>query len=835
MKKIPEFFTGNILGFLSKKIRQLDLPRLGLVPGIVCLFSFVAAAFVIVTNMDSGTDRLGDFSDFEVGKVADRDIIAEYSLSYIDKEATRLRMEAQESLIPAVFRYSDSIENEVLQSWNEFCDRADELAEEGLSAASIRLAIQSEFPGYFTTPVLDAYFASPHRAQFREYGVEALNTVLEKGIFELHGVGIERHNPDMVELLVFRGDRTERERVSFSSIVSLDGVAEAIALTVENTERPSDFIAIAPALLTPFVQVNAFFSREDTEVRIAEAMERVAAVIKVIEKGKRIIRKGFVITKEEMLDLMALNESVPKKDPRSAIGLVLLLALLYVLFILMQSKLILGRDLSSSESCLLFILVCLYLAGAGFTKNVAPPLTNSPVALFFPTALMVMIPAVFMGHLLALIMALALPLGACFAGFYDIPSYIFALISGVAASAVLRGAQTRMDLIKAGLTIAAVNCLAVIVILLMSASALADYPRVLFWAALNGIVSGMLILGVLPPLEHALNAATVFRLIELSDLNAPVLRKLFTAASGTYSHSIMVANLAEQACQDIGANTLLARVGAYYHDIGKMDNPDYFIENQTDYNRHDDLNPRLSVTVIRSHVKLGVEKARSLGLPANVIDIIAEHHGNSVIQWFYKKASEQEEQVSSDDFSYPGPPPRTRESAVVMLADVTEAAVRTLVKPTVAKMEKFIQQLIDDKVKYEQLSQSELTFRDLETIKNAFVRVLAGYYHSRIEYPKMGSEKNDEEKNGVDKNGAEEAVVEKKAPEKKVPDKTGPEKNGAEETVVEKKAPEKKRPDKNGAEEAAVEKKAPEKKRPDKIGSGKAGANKAAVDSREGD
>jgi len=175
-----------------------------------------------------------------------------------------------------------------------------------------------------------------------------------------------------------------------------------------------------------------------------------------------------------------------------------------------------------------------------------------------------------------------------------------------------------------------------------------------------------------------------------------------------------------------------------------MDNPDYFVENQTDHNRHDTINPRLSATVIRSHVKLGVEKARSLGLPADVINIIAEHHGNSLIMWFYKKATEQEDQVNSEDFCYPGTPPRSKESAVVMLADVAEAAVRTLVKPTVAKMEKFIQQLIDNKVEFGQLAQSDLTFRDLELIKNAFVKALAGYYHSRIEYPKIGAETKEE-------------------------------------------------------------------------------------------
>jgi putative nucleotidyltransferase with HDIG domain len=320
---------------------------------------------------------------------------------------------------------------------------------------------------------------------------------------------------------------------------------------------------------------------------------------------------------------------------------------------------------------------------------------------------------------------------------------------------VLRGAEKRMDIIKAALIIAAANCLAIIVLLLARNAGIGDYPSLLFWAALNGIVSGMLVLGVLPPLEHALNAVTPFRLLELSDLNAPVLRKLFTAAPGTYSHSIMVANLAEQACQDIGADSLLARVGAYYHDIGKMENPDYFVENQGDHNKHDDINPRLSATVIRSHVKLGIEKALSLGLPKDVIAIIAEHHGNSLIAWFYNKATQQEEQVNAEDFAYPGAPPRSRDSAVVMLADVTEAAARTLSKPTAAKLEKFIQQLFDAKVAHGQLADSELTFRDLETIKNAFVKVLAGYYHSRIEYPDQKKEE-DNEKTQAGSAGAKE-------------------------------------------------------------------------------
>jgi putative nucleotidyltransferase with HDIG domain len=432
-------------------------------------------------------------------------------------------------------------------------------------------------------------------------------------------------------------------------------------------------------------------------------------------------------------------------NPQNILGTIFLVLLIYTLFLILQDSVIMGREFNDRERYLLASIIGTYIIGSVLINNLSPGFEGFPSAIAVPTGLYIMLLAVFLGKRAAMIMAIALPLGTYFAGAFDNYSYIIALVSGVAASTVLSKAQNRMSLIKAGLVIAAANCFSVVVILLIRNANLYEFPVILFWAALNGIICGMLTIGFLPPLEHALNAVTPFRLMELSDLNAPILRKLFTTAPGTYTHSLMVANLAEQACQDIGANALLARVGAYYHDIGKMDNPDYFVENQTNHNRHDELNPRLSATIIRSHVKLGVEKAHNMGLPKDVISIIGEHHGNSLISWFYNKATENEETVSSEDFSYPGSPPRSKESAIVMLADISEAAVRTLTKPTATKIEKFIQQLFDAKIDHGQLSESDLSFRDLEIIKMSFVRVLAGYYHTRIEYPKQKEEKGEKD------------------------------------------------------------------------------------------
>jgi len=444
--------------------------------------------------------------------------------------------------------------------------------------------------------------------------------------------------------------------------------------------------------------------------------------------------------------LLCLAVTVPEAELFRIFANALFLLLIFTFLAYFCGKRVIGRDLTNRETYLVAALSVLYIAGSALVSGFyAEPI---PVAVVLPTALVMMLPSILIHPRLALILATTLPLGAFLTGSFDTPSYIFAVVSGVVAAYSLQKAEKRMDLIKAGLIIAAANLVVMTAILLWKYVSSAPVPPgihlvSLIWALFNGMACGMLVLGALPPLEHALNAATTFRLIELSDLNAPMLKKLFMTAPGTYSHSIMVANLAEAACQDIGANSILARVGSYYHDLGKMENPGYFVENQEHYNPHDDMAPRLSATVIRSHVKLGMEKARQLKLPLEVIDIIGEHHGNSVITWFYSKALEQESNkgpVSIEDFCYPGTPPRSRESAVVMLADMAEAAVKSMDKPTAVKIEKFVRELIGKKVESDQLSQSELTFNDLEKIKNAFVRVLTGYYHSRIEYPKINEE-----------------------------------------------------------------------------------------------
>ncbi|MDR2630682.1 MAG: HDIG domain-containing protein [Spirochaetaceae bacterium] len=717
--------------------KTLKPSRLRPGPVLVSVIAFILSALVVIGGMrkDGGFHR--NLQEFEEGKVAERDVSAEISISYIDEEATARRLAAQERLVPAVFKYDLTSSVEMRAVYERFITFSEGLFQNNVSLEAYQFAIQAEFPGAFFNGVLDVFFNASDRTAFSIHGLTILEHLIDTGIFALPQTGLEMYNPDMVELLHNSGSRTEREKIPFDQLLTKSKVREEVTRFVAGADYPAFYGLTVSDFLYPFIRENIFFSPEDTEQRLAEVRAKLEPVKKEIQRGEQIIRKGFIIRAEDMVKLRALNMSLSRRDLRLIIGNILILLLFFGLLVFLGSRRTVGRLLTSREVYFLSVLIFFYFTYTTLVSGITFEIRDFPVAILVPTALMVMLPSILIGFRMAVSLAMVLPLGAFLTGAFDNFSYIFALTSAVAASYVLQGAERRMDLVKAGLVIAVANSIAVVVILLLQKSPLAEYPIIIFAGAFNGICSGMLVLGFLPLMEHLLNAVTIFRLIELSDLNSPILKRLFTVAPGTYSHSVMVANLAESACQEIGANALLARVGAYYHDIGKMEQPDYFVENQTAYNKHDDIAPRLSATVIRSHVKLGVEKARCLGLPQEVMDIIAEHHGNSVISWFYHEALKRESQVNMEDFTYPGRPPRSRESAVVMLADVTEAAVRTLKKPTASKLEKFIQELIMAKVEHGQLAESELTFRDLESIKNAFVRVLAGYYHSRIEYPKF--------------------------------------------------------------------------------------------------
>jgi len=465
-----------------------------------------------------------------------------------------------------------------------------------------------------------------------------------------------------------------------------------------------------------------------------------------IEAGEKIIRKGFPITAESYAKLKKMAESPLYLDFRAFADSELYLLLLACVWFLLFKFLPFGRKIQMREIVMQVVFFLVIYAATAFGCKTHT--FSSPYALpiIIPAALCVLLEAILYGQLAAVLFSGLVAFGVLNASQWQLVPFLFTLLSCIGSANVVRKIEKRIDMVIASLMLALLNIVLMILFTVIFNESFANIPKVLGGVAFNGFISGILALGFLTPLELMLNTASVFRLMDLSDLNNPVMRKMMLTASGTYSHSLMVAQLAESACREIGANPLVARVGAYYHDIGKMDQSEYFVENQTGENKHSDINPTLSVAVIKSHLKKGIEKAYQLHLPQPIIDIIGEHHGNSVIAYFYNEAKEKDPNVLPDDFAYSGTPPSTRESAVVMLADTVEAACRTLDNPSVPRLDKFIQGLFNAKVEHKQLDNCDLTFRDMSRIKEAFVQLLAGYYHNRIEYPNQKDPDSETEK-----------------------------------------------------------------------------------------
>jgi len=673
--------------------------------------------------------------DFEVGKVADRDVTAGREISYIDENATRIRRDARQRLVTAVFRYDRDLSAGILNDHADFLEYLDDTMRGSSNVNQFVLEVQQAYPGVLEKKMMAALYAASDRAGILSVSGNVFKQIVNEGITAFPDAGMEKFNQSDVELVRWKNDRQERTEAAKDSLLTFSGLRTYTSNSLVLMKKSPSMTDTVLALVKPFLKENLIYQTDESETKLEAAIRQVEPVLVVIQKGQKIIKRGFIITEDSYNQLEALASSGVYIDLRQFFGAVLFLLLLLVAAVYLFNAEITNIRLHFRNAVMLviaFSLLYLLVLVFGRLPDFSLPLDLS---VLLPVALVTMLITVLIDQRTAVFMTFMLSLGVLCASGFDLAPCLFALFSGLAGVSVMRISGKRIDLVKSACILAAINPVIILLLQLILPGTTRDTGFALVGASFNGFMSGILVLGFLPILESALNTSTSFRLMEFSDLNSPIMKRMLLSVSGTYNHSIMVATLAESACREIGADPLLARVGAYYHDIGKLDQSEYFVENQSDYNKHLDLNPRLSATVIRSHVKQGVEKARQMRLPREVIDIISEHHGNSIISYFYNEAKKLNDSVDPEDFMYPGNPPRSRESAVVMLADVVEAACRTLDKPSVPRLEKFIGELVNKKIECNQLDNSDLTLRDINVIKKSFVSILAGYYHSRIEYP----------------------------------------------------------------------------------------------------
>jgi putative nucleotidyltransferase with HDIG domain len=382
---------------------------------------------------------------------------------------------------------------------------------------------------------------------------------------------------------------------------------------------------------------------------------------------------------------------------------------------------------------LLFLLVIIF-SGSYFICSSRLP------ALCIPFTLVPMLTTLLFNSLeISLLVTLAAAVTSSAVANTFVPPMLLFLISGISSSILVYGCRRRSTVIRAGLISGIIQVAALI---FLDRFWLGSPQRYLI-LVLNGVVSSVVVMGILPVFEYLFKTVTNISLLELADFNHPLLQRLMQEAPGTYHHSLVVGNLSDSAAQAIGTNALLARIGAYYHDIGKLTKPGYFSENQDlAASKHDALPATMSKMIIMNHVKEGLELAKKYRLNPALADFIAEHHGNSLVYYFYRRALENledDQEVKEEGFRYPGPRPQNKETAIVLLADSVEAACRALKEPTPQRIGELARKVVNNKFIDGQLDECDLTLKDLEKISAVFTRVLSGIYRSRISYPEQES------------------------------------------------------------------------------------------------
>ena len=487
---------------------------------------------------------------------------------------------------------------------------------------------------------------------------------------------------------------------------------------------------VGAELLKQNLQPNLIFDASVTAAAQQAARNNVSPVQVQVTSGEVVVREGQVVTEQDLEKLRALGLVDPGIDWKSAIGLLswaLLIAGVIALFIERYAQ----EAWSDDRKLIVVGLSLVVITAAG--RALIPGHT---VAVYFvPFAAVAMMLTVLVGGRAALAMQIAgaLHIGIM-SGQVELVAYV--LVPALLGMAAVRRATTAREFVAAALYVALGDLGVIGTFLLVGRSADTLGALQLAAAALiGGVASGVLAFGAIVMLGHLFRITTVFELRELADPNHPLLRQLLLRTPGTYHHSLLVANLAERAAEVIGADPLVARVGAYYHDIGKMRNPLAFIENQTGSNPHDDLDPVVSASIVSAHVRDGLALADRYRLPPQIREIIPGHHGTSLIRYFHTLAQQRGMTVDEAAFRHPGPKPRSKEAGIVMLADGTEASVRSLPEKTTEHISEMVERIVSEKVADGQLDDCDLTLRDVQRVKEAFRELLAGVYHERIPYP----------------------------------------------------------------------------------------------------
>lgn len=526
-------------------------------------------------------------------------------------------------------------------------------------------------------------------------------------------------------------------------IVQLTEAKNQVVEELQYTTLKSDVLKSATELARFSITTNYNFDLAATEEKRQQAVDDVKEA--QIKQGQIIVEEDELINREvyRKLGLVGLLDSQQSYKPFLGLGLLILLILIGVVYYFEK------KDSSISKKNNSLLLYCLIFAITMLLMKIVSlfqKIDYSHIGYIVPVAMGAMLVKLLLNERLAILtsMIFAICGSVIFnegvTGSFNFSIGVYYLFGCLAAVLFLGEHNLRSKILQAGLFVAGMNVLVITSIMLIRNGSYSNVEigSYFMMACASGLVASVLTIGLMPFFETGFGIMSTMKLIELSNPNHPLLRKILTETPGSYHHSVMVANLSESACEAIGADGLLARVGAYYHDIGKTKRPQYFIENQMNIeNPHNKLSAQLSKNIIIAHVTDGVEMLKKNKMPKEFIDIAEQHHGTTLLKYFYHQAKQSNDSIYEEEFRYPGPKPQTKEIAIISIADSVEAAVRSMSSPTPDKIEKLVRSIISDRLQDHQLDECDLTLKELDIIAKSFCESLKGIFHSRIEYPEL--------------------------------------------------------------------------------------------------
>ncbi len=606
-------------------------------------------------------------------------------------------------------------------------------------------------------------FARLCQDQFSVNSLSAISTLVERTMRHMivqsrELMAAERARGITVRFLQEATEVREQVILNFTKILDLEEALLRVRQTaaLELPDMPHALRNVIVRLAGKLIAPNLSYNRVETDRRKREAREAVQPLEIRIQKGAKIIRDGDLIKKTHIRIFQQMQKLTEVSNaPEMAVGTVLIVILILLIVVFFSAKNI--RAFRTETRDLLFLGLMLFMFiittkiwfwvfGAVWERFKFFPLESFYYAI--PFAAGAMLVRFVLNSEMALGFAAAASIIAGLLMENSISFTIYCLVSSIMAAWAVASAKQRASLFRAGAVTGLAN-ISLVVALTLFAGTFFTLETIfnMIFAFAGGILVAMIVMSSAPVVEVLFGYTTDIKLLELANLNHPLLKDLIVQAPGSYHHSIIVGSLVEAAAEAINCNPLLARVMAYYHDIGKVKSPNYFSENQRDTNNpHDKLKPSLSATVLKTHVKDGAELARASKLGQSIVDAILQHHGTSLIKFFYQKAKEQEDPenpVKEEEFRYPGPKPQSREVALVLLADSVEAAAKSISDPSPARLQGLVQNMINRIFADGQLDECDLTLKDLHEIARAFNRVLAGIYHRRPDYPESATKERE--------------------------------------------------------------------------------------------